>query len=135
MSIHSEIRDLRERYATALDAIQHQRMVIDRLESLLWTKMRTQPLHRDAAVQVEAFGDSNESVYLASVMLQVREMRARDRRAAAKNASGVVVEEMEHAVSALRRDAADLVPAGAVVDGILKNHSGAVSQVPSAVPK
>jgi hypothetical protein len=117
--LRAEIDDLEEKYETVLEALQYQTMVMDRLNGLLRDKMIHNGLSRDAATQTDILADESVSTFLTAAELRVRIFRTFTRKSAFAAASTMELEMLNASVDALRAEAADLVPAGDIVQRIL----------------
>ena len=143
--LRNEIDRTREEYQETLEAIQHQQLVIQKLESLLWKKLPTQAMMTDSAAQTDtsAFASSQSVFYqLAKVKMQIH--RAKTRNRVASVAREEYVKKMDHDIEELRDIVKDKLPPGYQVDAILEASKAKSKQtvqevlvaiVPEELPK
>jgi hypothetical protein len=121
MALLAQVLELSSRYDTVCEAIIHQNLVIEQLQSLLATKCPPTALRLDSAQQTDAIADDDESIFLRAVDLKMRIMRTMSRRVAFESESRRVLMDMASAVQVLEERAGDTVPATQVVHGILQS--------------
>ena len=80
-SLQQELHEYRQKYATSVEALQSQQLVIDKLETMLWTKVEPELLQSDSATEVDpGVFNSTQSIFMQVAQLKIRIERMRERR-------------------------------------------------------
>lgn len=115
-----EVDELCTNFATVVEALRHQKLVVHKLETMLLEALPNDRLRMDAFTQTDTV-DATRSAFLATSELQVRVLRTRARCSAFRDAAAAEQTDLEAAVIRLREAAADAVPAVRVVDAIVSS--------------
>jgi hypothetical protein len=119
MSLTQALADARERYATALDALHHQELVLQQLEELLADRAGPKLLLSDRMCQTDPDDGFSTSTFLRTAELRARILRTSSRRKVFSTTAAVEIDELALSVSALKLEAADVTPSDVVVHTIL----------------
>lgn len=121
MSLLSQVIELSNKYDTVCEAIIHQNLVMEQLQSLLATKCPPTALCLDATQQTDPITDDDESIFLRAMDLKMRIMRTKSRRLAFESESRRILQDMSSAVQVLEERAGDTIPATQAVHNILQH--------------
>lgn len=117
-----ELQELKEEYATCLEAIQHQQLVIQKLESLLWEKANTRRLSNDAATDPPEDGafSSRECLFIQVLKVSLKLDRARSKREQCRVEYAKHTHRMQRDLEELKKIVRPSLPPGVQVDTILR---------------
>lgn len=133
-SLLRELREYREKYERMLEALQSQQLVIDKLDSLLWTKVEPQPLVTDSATEIElGVFSSSQSVFMLVAQLKIRIERMRERRRVAQERYQFYLEQLRADIANIKSIVGEALPVKGTVDALLQREMSSSQSVAANV--
>lgn len=133
-SLRKRVSELRDEYGVALEAIHHQQLVIQRLESMLALKVPPQNLVTDVGTNTEQVAaGSSQSTFAVLLDLRLRLSRVREKRRVSSETFRKHITELDDGLKEIKAVIGDAVPSGEAADLLLDKSRVAAAVVPQHV--